>query len=260
VAKIIYRNEVYQEISLKMFLESEVQDAFASRAHLVFPGYNYSRFDAIIRYENDSARPDFVLIEQGYRAWYIGEIEMVRHDLFGHVLRQIRVFVSGEYGVEHLKQIIDRRPDLDQTRLQLLVETVQPTVLVLSDKMEESWKTAIHSEGAKMAVFEIFRREQSADLLFRVNGYEPEIPGVFLSHCEFDRSLPRLLRVLIPAGVPAVHGQKLVIEYEGILSEWVYVVADDKAWLNPIGYPDLPRDIRYRLNLVPNGKLKLEAK
>lgn len=243
-----------------MFRESEVQDAFAARARLVFPGYQYARFDGLVTADDGSNRPDFVLIEDQYRRWYVGEVEMVRHDLFGHVLRQIRTFLDGTYGEQHARAIAEHGRGFDEKRLQLMVDTVPPGVLVLADKMDESWRSAIHGEGAKLAVFEIFRRDRSADLIFRVNGDSLEVPDTLLTYCELDRSLRRLIRLRVPSSVNARDGEHIEIEYNGISSEWVYMVAEDKAWLNPVANLDLPRDTLFALSATSSNRLRLEAK
>jgi len=259
VAKIFLNEEVYQEVSLDLFPEREVQSALASRAKLIFPGYHYAHFNALITCQEESAKPDFILIENNYRKWHVGEVEMIRHDLINHVLRQIRVFVGGEYGPKHVKAVVNRFPELDAKRIQLLIENEPPGVLVIADRMDTQWQTAIHNEGAKMGIFEIFRRGTSSDLLFRVNGDSPEVPDI-LSICEPDLSMPRLLRVKSPASIPAKDKQKLDIEFQGRLTEWKYMLAEDKAWLNPIGYPLTKMEYIYSLYVGNDGILKLEGK
>lgn len=243
-----------------MFHEREVQDQIASRAALIFPGYHYAEFMGLIKSSTDSAKPDFVLVEQDYRRWYVGEVEMVRHDLTGHVLRQVRVFRDGEFNSEHVPGIIRHNPRLDAARLSLLIENVPPTVLVVVDKMDLAWSTAINSEGAKLTVFEVFREIDSSNLIFRVNGYSPEIMGNFLSKCSSDRSLPRLLRVLTPSSLPAKEGDRLEIVFDDLLTEWVLMVGEDKAWLNPVGHLEIPRDSSLDLYVTENGRLRLERK
>lgn len=258
MAKIIRHGLVYEEISLTMFSEREVQDAISSRADLIFPGYYYCPFSATISVEDDSAQPDFVLIEKEYRIWYIGEVEMVRHSLTGHVLRQVRIFLRGDYNEKHVDHILNKRPDLDAGRLQLLIDNVQPTVLVMADKLDDVWKSVIREEGAKLAVFEMFRHGQ-ADLIFRVNGDTPETLGRIISLCQLDRSLPRLLLLETPSGVPAVNGQRIELEYEGIISECVYMIGEGKGWLNPVGHLNLPQNARFALSLVGNNRLRMEV-
>ena len=113
MARIIHRSEVYTEVSLSLFHEREVQAQISeSRADVLFPGYFYVEFEGTIRTLDDSAKPDFVLIEKEYRRWYIGETEMYRHNLHRHVLRQVRVFRNGEYTDSHSLLIQQKKPSL----------------------------------------------------------------------------------------------------------------------------------------------------
>ena len=259
MAKIIHEGNVYQEVSLTMFHEREVQDQLASRANLVFPGYIYAEFMPLVTTGTDSAKPDFILVENEYRSWVVGEVEMVRHDLTNHVLRQVQVFLNGEYGEKHVHYALHQCSSLNEKRLRLLIESISPSVLVVADSPDVAWKTVINGQGAKMAVFEVFRRHNSADLIFRVNGDIPEVHGDFITTLKFDRSLRRLLRINTPSGLAAENGNKIEIEYNGMITEWVVMIAEDKAWLNPVGHPDMPDDATFMLGTTSEGYLRMEV-
>lgn len=79
---------VFERADLNLFYETEVQSQLAARAALVFPGYHYARFNVPIQSPHGVRKADFVLVDRGYRTWYVGEVERIGHSLYDHVVPQ----------------------------------------------------------------------------------------------------------------------------------------------------------------------------
>ena len=240
MAKIIFGNATFDELSLGSLYETEVELALKQRAHRIFPGFMYSDFKCIVSNNYDQRKPDFALIEENYRSWWVCELETANHSLDGHVLPQVRTFLTGTYGEAALRWLLRARPDLDPDRLRLLVKNEQPQVLVVVNKFSEHWAKAITNVGAYLGVFEIFRSSEG-QIVFRVNGYVPTPEPERLSICEIDPMLPRLIRIRSPGALSFVGGATYTVSRDGALAEWRAVVTGDAVWLSPIKGAQLPK-------------------
>ena len=246
MARLIFSNDIFDELSLGSFFEAEIEEALKQRASRIFPGFIYVDFKCLVTNDFDIRKADFALVEENYRTWWVCELETANHNLEGHVLPQVRTFVTGRYGAAAVQHMMRACPGFDRARLQRLVRTEQPKVLVIVNKHSEVWARAVASEGAYLGVFEIFR-SPIGQIVFRVNGYVPTPAQERLSICEIDPRMPRLLRIRSPAAVGFASGTKYQIIIEGAVAEWRAIVTGDAAWLSPIGGSQVARNTRYEL-------------
>lgn len=258
MARIIRNSEVYNEVSLSLFRENEVQRAMASRAHLLFPGYIYSRFTARVHSpEHGYKIPDFALIEEGYRRWYVGEVELVKHSLFNHVIPQVQTFREAEYSDEHVNSVLKYTPGLDSKRLKLLFANTPPVVMVVANRLKPNWAEALHSNGALLSLFEIFRLDDTSEFIFRINGDNVDTFATHLSKCRILESFKQVIEVFTPSSIPFCDNEKIVVVYNGIESDWVFRIVDTKGWLIPVRGSDFPIEKTFALSLGQEKRLHL---
>jgi len=119
----------------------------------------------------------------------------------------------------------------------------------------KDWESAIRFEGAELGVFEMFRQSDRAVFVFRINGYSPQSLGEELSFVEVDPGMPRLLRVLTPSALPGHNGDVIQVAINGIFSDWIIQLYEDKAWLNPRGGHSLDAGINYIFKKTSDGSL-----
>lgn len=257
MARLVVGNAVYHEVDLGSFHENEVQSALEARAHLLYPGFLFVPFTMSVEGAGASKRPDFILIENDYRCCWIGEVELVSHSLYGHVIPQVRTFREGVYGVTHAAHAKQRNGLVDEGRLARLLATDQPGVLVMANRFEAAWHNALRPEGAELAVFEMFRRADRAEFIFRANGFAPEAPGTRLSWLETDHSIPRLVRVHTPSALAPSEGP-MEIEFKGAVTDWWLQLYEDKGWLRPVYGNPLQQQVIYELIRGPEGRLRIQ--
>jgi hypothetical protein len=247
MAKILYANQVFNELSLGTLYETEVELALKQRANKIFPGFIYSDFKCPVSSDYDTRIPDFALIEEHYRGWWVCELERENHSLEGHVLPQVRAFVHGRYGAAAVETLVKSNAALDRARLQRLIQVEQPQVLVVVNKYREHWSRAIRSEGAELGVFEIFRSDRG-QVLFRVNGFVPAPFLERLSICEPYAPVPRLVRLRSPGAVDFEHGAIYEIQMDIGTTLWRAIVTADSVLLSPLGGATPPRAKLFALN------------
>ena len=95
--RLLVNEEWFEPIHSGMY-ETEFENLIQARSNSLFPEYHVLPFKIPVESEEGRKIPDLVLIERKYRYWWIAEVEMAHHSLYGHVIPQIEVFASVQVG------------------------------------------------------------------------------------------------------------------------------------------------------------------
>ncbi len=233
--RLLGDTEWFEPLSSEGQYEADFEGIVTSRAGVLFPEYFALPFKKAVHSEHDSRVPDLALIEKGYRSWWVVEIEMAHHSLYGHVLPQVQTFANGKYETEHIEYLVSRSKALDASAATDMVKGSQPGVLVIVNKDCPSWIEPIRRHGGLLAVVEVFRSGRNQYIL-RVNGETPA-PTVskLVSTCRLDPLLPRLLQIDSPAALGVGVGGSVSIGLGHGLTDWQRVDASRSVWLLPLG-------------------------
>src|SRR4051812_24691321 len=98
---------------------------------MLFPGFVAVPFKSIVSSDSGSARADYALIENGYRSWWVVEVELSTHSLHGHVIPQVSVLANARYGADEARLLAARASHLEERRLVSLMKGLPPRVLVV---------------------------------------------------------------------------------------------------------------------------------
>lgn len=223
----------YEAITSRSWMERDFERVVIDRAGQLFPGWRCAEFRETVEGEDGVRKqPDLALVDRECRQWWVVEVELAHHDLYSHVLPQVDAFRSGRYGDRHAAALARALPDLGLERLKLMMRGVPPDVLVLVDSPSTNWRRPLREHGVSLGVVEPFRDEAN-HLILRLNGDQPELPGDVISRCS-RWELRRLWRIHSPATLTETAAEPLVIEYEGVLSEWHIVRLADSIMIKPL--------------------------
>lgn len=222
----------YEAVTSRSWLERDFERVVIDRANQLFPGWRCAEFRETVEGEDGTRKqPDLALVDRHCRRWWVVEVELAHHDLYGHVLPQVSAFRSGRYGDRHAAALAAAMPDLEPERLALMMRGVPPDVLVLVDSPSTTWLRPLRENGISLGIVEPFRDEGN-DLILRLNGDQPELPGEVISRCS-RWHLRRLWRVHSPASLVEPGGDPMLIEYEDVVSEWHVVRLADSIMIKP---------------------------
>jgi len=203
--------------STSMYEEHYTQRILFNAATL-FPTYFCCKFKENI-ISNDYGGPnqaDLVLIDKNYRYWYVVEVELDT-DNFSHVVEQVKVFTSGTYNLTHVNYLVKRNDFLDADKIERLITTSQPQVVVLIPKVKPSWANTLSQYGCKFVVVEIFKSSDDYEVL-RKNGDELRDENESLV-TKLKYGHLKALEIESPANLdPDI--SILSIEYQGQLTKW----------------------------------------
>lgn len=250
-----HRDEWFYELSPSALSESEFESLLVSNANIIRMDTTLVPFKKTVHSAETSARADLAMIANDYRHWMVVEVEMLRHDLYRHVLPQVRTLREGFYDQDHAAYLAARNPHLDVVKLGEMLRGSPPDVLVIVNKFDEEWRRELARYGAHVMVFEIFRA-QSNRHIFVIDGEPPKLTHDMLSELSFAL-LPRCLTVASPAALNFGVGEKIGIFIDDQLTFWERFQTATAVYLTPVGAMPIRRGQRYALARMANGHLTI---
>ena len=256
--RLLLNEEWFDAVSSEGQYESEFQDIIIGRADSLFPDYYVVSFNALVESEDGRRRPDLALIDRNYRYWWVVEVEMAHHSLYGHVIPQVEVFARGKYGQEHCDHLISRCNELNPVDLADMIKGAQPRVVVLVNRSVPDWIEPIHGLDGIVTIVEVFRSGRNQHIL-RIDGEYPTRSAVnVLSMCNLDNTMARLLQIDSPAALGVGSGDQISIRFQGGITIWSRLDSADKVWLIPSGRNPLSANQSYRILKDADGGMSFE--
>lgn len=255
--RLRYNNEWFSQLSLTTLPEAHFEDLLIQNSDMIKQDAWMTRFKRTIFSQDSAARADLAIIDQQYREWFIVEVEMRRHDLYGHVLPQVRTLRDGYYGPDEAAYLVRNLPILDHDRTNELIRGTSPKVVVIADRADAGWAGVLGGADIQFITIEIFKSELNR-YIFSLDGGLPHRATDLVSYCFYNSMLPRQLQIQSPGALGVVHGQSLVVTYEGQAVEWSRIDTKDNCYLRTRGPIRLRAGARYALLRSEGGEILLK--
>jgi hypothetical protein len=221
MARVYFNGVWFNSVRSQSWLERDYEELVVSNCSDLFPCWIPVPFKADVLGEDGVVkRPDLALIDPHYRKWCVVEVELAYHDIFRHVLPQVDVFCAAIYDASHAQYLANQDSSLDPARLAQMMTGLPPDVMVIVDRPDTGWKRHLKPFGALLGIVEPFRGPND-EIMFRVNGDQPQIPGDVLTRCSRGE-MRRFWKVHSPAALPSPFrdDQLLEILYQGLPTLW----------------------------------------
>jgi hypothetical protein len=230
VARLLIGQTWYESIRSQSWRESDYEAVVLNQAPELFPAWRCIPFNETIEGDDGTRKkPDLALVDHEYRQWWVVEVELAHHNLYGHVIPQVDAFRTGGYGPTHARALHRKAEDLDPVRLEAMILGEPPNVLVVVDSPSTAWRAPLLERRVALAIVEPFRGFGTS-IALRLNGDQPEPHPTVLTRCSRSGSIRRFWKVHSPAALPPGE-EVLAIEYEGIDTDWHVVHLQDAVML-----------------------------
>ena len=259
----------YDELSaISYYGETEFQKSIELHISEIFKDYYAFPFAKAITSLLGTSKPDIGLISKNLKEWWIIEVELGKHDLESHVLKQIDDFRFGKYPIpvfsKYFKRQIERihKISIDETKLNTLLKKRTPKILVIVDEEKQAWIDELDKRKVNLCLFQVFKNFKGLNgyRLSDINGNYPYIK-IQESHCVPEKFFGNnLLEVKNPSVIEKVK-VKAKIEYAGRLTSWEKFSDKGKIYLRFFGRVNplpansdfyLIRDSREKYVLIKN--------
>ena len=259
--RLLIDHEWYYTLGTQSLLESDYREQLIANAASLFPGFTVVRFSSPLKLEGfGSYAPDFLLLENQLRTWWIVEAEMRRHSFTSHIEPQIA-------GLSHVKlsetdaiAIAKKAPAaLDHDQLKALILTVQPNVLVVVDQEAGEWGRLLSGYEATLIVVEPYQ-SRHGKFAFRQSGEIPGIGTTFLSRVTIRREITRALVIENRSALRVEQGASIELFIDGAPTTWRCHYMAGTMMMFYLGgrFPFEQASGHFQLVQLPNDSLAIE--
>lgn len=249
--RLYHKGEWFDEISPTALTEAEFESLLIQNADLIRADTLIVPFKKTLYSPEGSARADLAMISTDYHHWVVVEVEMAGHDLYGHVIPQVRTLRQASYTPECVGYIHKKCPTLDREKLSDMMRGDPPDILVIVNRADEEWQKEMRRYGVHIMVFEVFRSVLNK-MIFAIDGQPPKLSQSFLSELSFSL-LPRCLVLGSPAALPVEPGVQFRIMVDGQVTYWERFHTATRVYLTPVGSLPIRPGRRYALMQSESG-------
>ena len=248
--KISIRGEVYSRIGGKLLFENQFLQTIVQNQNALFPGYTCIQYSALIETPLGAVRPDLALVDlEGYRDWWIVEVELAHHSLYWHVADQIEKLGHAMLSDSNIEELMNACKDrADQDRLQRLLSETEPSVLCIADLVTQDWKDAVGRDLVRWMEAAPYRSERG-DLILRSEDQIAVRTGQVVAHLTPVKGLPGVFSLREGHDLPNL--DVLQIEYRGATLLWV--IDTQRRIVSPTGDVVMPANRDFQV--IRTGRL-----
>lgn len=257
MTRLYHRGEWFDEISPNALTEAEFESLLVSNSEVIRSGTVIVPFKKTVHAGETSARADLAMIAEDYRHWVVVEVEVSRHDLYAHVIPQVRALREGNYTQAHVSYLLSKNPGFNANKLADMLRGDPPAVLVLVNKPDEEWRRELRRYGAHIMVFEIYRSTSNRHI-FAIDGEPPRLSHNVLTELSFGL-LPRCLAVASPAALGFNTGVRVPILVEDQITYWERFQTATGVYLTPVGSMPINPGQKYALVQIESGQYAIRA-
>lgn len=204
--------------------EAEFCNVVVKGLRCAFPEYDCVAFSGTFRLDDTSYKPDLALVAKDQSHWFVVEVELLSHSLELHVLPQVRALVYGQ-PLDDCSVRLSSTLGISRSVAETLVRFVPRKTLVVANKRDQHWKSALAGLDVQMLVVTLFGGsgleaiEVDGDIEVR------HISVGFGQYLATDRSVRFGTPVDLPLGIVQVNDR------EGGLSNWNVSRSGAVTWL-----------------------------
>jgi hypothetical protein len=218
-------------------LETEFELIVARALICIYPNYHCFPFGGTFKLEDNVSRPDIALVAKDLSHWFVIEVELVSHSLYGHVLPQIRTFRYGDPQPDCISVLTKALGALDVGRgqIQTFLRTVPRTVAVIANKRHRDWEIALRSLQVQLLSVSAFNSPGGTQAV--------EVDGKLIAqqaHIAFGQYFATDQCLRLHRNLPIPEGEIMIDNFDGSGSIWMVTRDDAWTWVTKKhGVPDI---------------------
>ncbi len=233
--------------------EIEFEAATVKALSCLYPAYQCVVFTGGFEHEGRVSRPDLALVARNFSHWFVIEVELVSHSLTGHVLPQVTAFRYGD-PCSDCARILQRELQIDSGRAKTLVSHVPRSVVVVANKRDPIWETALSALNVQLGVVSIYRTAGGAEAVEFDGSLEVLEQNLgFGLYLAVDRSLR------LPTQVDLPDGAIQIFDPAGSIGTWNVSRDERFAWITKErGTPSIQDGALVQIRRLYNGTISLK--
>jgi len=218
------------------FAEVEFEAHVLGALALIYPEYHCLRFRGEFEFDGVVHQADLALVHATFSHWFVLEVELVSHSLYGHVVPQVRCLRYGTPLASCADRLTAGLPGLHREKAETLIRWVPRSVAVIANRKEPEWIAVLRGLDVQFVALSIFSGE-GGGIAHESDGslYVPKRSIGFFRYSASDRSIRVHRGCQLPIGTIQIEDTR------GCAGLWTVRAAGDDLWLTKdAGDPGIP--------------------
>ena len=248
-------NPWFEEIEPTSFYnEEDLERSVLLNLQKLFPDFIAVTFKRKVRNTKTGIKnaPDLTIIKKDYSEWYIIEVELSNHNI-KHIEQQVGTFFHANYDKTDSDYLIKKDKGLfDEDRLENLICSEAPKLLVIANSANEAIKNSIDVYSCSLCIFQMFL-DKDGNPFYRLDGEYPLVYSQFC-FCRLTKRLPFTIQLLddlhFRESYELVDKKVFNIQYNGVSTKWEVSINGKETYLICLSdsFPLEPSTRRYQLS------------
>lgn len=257
MSRILSNGEIHEPISPNSIYEAEFEDLIFQNSDELFPGYHTIEFKKTVESEEGRVKGDLALVHEGYKDWWVVEVEMAYHSFSEHVLPQVLSLSRASYEDEEALYLCEEEELLSVARTRTMMKGKPPNVLVIVNEPKPEWRKSFEHLDVLLGFFQVYRSSRNAHI-YRISGDYPTPPAELVTKCTCNSHLQRLVEVYSPASEIIDSSEEFNILMDGSITEWSKMTTADTVYLRSRRANPLSPNKEYKIVRDDSGRLRFD--
>lgn len=234
------KSNKYTLVDTSAYTESEFEKVLVKAVTCLFPDYHCGVFRGDFVLEGQTRRPDLALLHRSLSHWFVIEVEVKGHSLYGHILPQVRCFKYGDPSESCVTSMQNAYSDLNLNKddAKKILFDIPREVAVIGNHPESNWEMALAGVGVQLITVSVYANP-NLELAFTITGdLSPREES--LGFATYDARLDCLR---LRSRCELTNGPVQIKDQFGGLQEWIVECKGTTTWIRKtVGHTFLPND------------------
>jgi len=232
--------------------ETEFESRVVVASSRFFRKYRCIVFGGSFQYDGQVRHPDLAFIARDFSHWFVVEVELVSHSLWGHVLPQVHAFQYGR-PMPDCVSVLARELGIERESAKTLIELVPRATVVIANKRDPVWEVALRAVNVQLVTLSVFESTAGAQVMGIDGVLEVAAESLgFGKYIAVDRSL------IFPAELTVPDGIIQIDDANASLGTWVVRHESKATWVTKEhGTPDILNGSHVQLIRTWDGRITL---
>lgn len=244
---------IFTLIDPSSFSEAEFEVHVLNALRCVYRDYHCIPFRGGFEFDGGVHEADLALVHKSFSHWYVLEVELASHSLYGHVVPQITSFRYGSPQLSCIDYLVRFIPDMTEARAESLIRFVPYAVAVIANRLEPEWIAPLRAVDSQLITVSVFERFDGG-FAHETEGslYLPHESLGFFLYSALDRSIRVNLSTDLSVGVIQIE------DPYGNVGLWTVRSTSESLWITKnVGDPGLPDNQMLQVMRTQAGKITL---
>ena len=161
-------DDYYLEYDFERMVENNLHHLFFREddSHLIVKEYK-KRFHSV--HKDEGVHADLIAFDSNFKAWWIIEVELIKHTFYGHVYEQMEKLIDVDYQsyIDVItNEVYEKFNKLDEDKFRNLIKKTRPQIITVVNRFDSNWSSDLKALGVDLISMQPYQSQGSKNSFF----------------------------------------------------------------------------------------------